>query len=77
MDEGWSLLIEAIIAQAIQDYAIGLKTNNKRFITDCESFFNSQWYEFLCDIEGDFYIQLVRKRVKEKKKCIPRKKLVN
>ena len=76
-EKGWSLLLEAIVTQAIRDYERALRKRDKRLKADCETFFKSQWFMFLCDIEGDFFLNFVQIRVKEKKKCIPRKKSIS
>ena len=69
-DSGWSLLVEAIVLQAIKDYAKAIKKRDKRMKADCESFFRSQWFMLLCDLDGVSIQELVKRRVKEKEKCI-------
>lgn len=71
-DLGWSLLVEAIVLQAIKDYSKALKNHDKRMQIDCESFFKSQWFTLLCDLDGVSIQNLIKRRVKEKKKCISR-----
>lgn len=34
-------------------------------LLDCESFFRSDWYTVLCDIDGEDVMQMIRKKVEE------------
>lgn len=46
-DESILRLRIAIIKQAANDYKNGMASNNKKMISDCEKFFNSEWCNFL------------------------------
>ena len=64
-------LVNAIVAQAAQDYLSALKKLKKnprnRMAMDeamqLEKFFHSGWYEILTDVDPDYLIRKLREKV--------------
>lgn len=46
--EPYHALINAIILQAVKDYRTALDDENTSGIEECERFFRSDWFTFLC-----------------------------
>ena len=59
-DEGYSRLRELIIEQAIKDYVNCKKNKDKE--EQLERFFRSDWYNLLCDIDGEFMISILKEK---------------
>ena len=57
-------LSDAIVFQAVQDYTKALRVGDTRIISDCERFFQSEWFYTLTNVEGEFFMEQVAKRVK-------------
>lgn len=82
MDRGiknYQLVIVAIIEQAIHDYisasrAIEEATDEKKIkkqkmrIEEIESFFYSEWGNFCTNNKGDYYLELIKKKINQDKK---------
>jgi IS1 family transposase len=56
-------LANAIVLKAVEDYRFALRHHNARTIRDCEDFFRSEWFMFLCDINGEHLIKTIQKEI--------------
>ncbi len=64
-------LANAIIEQAAKDYRIALRyhfkhpgnTRYQQNVCEIERFFRSDWYTALTDVEGEYLIRELRRRV--------------
>jgi len=64
-------LANAIIEQAAKDYRIALRyhfkhpgnTRYQQNVCEIERFFRSDWYTALTDVEGEYLIREIRRRV--------------
>ena len=56
-------LANAIILNAVEDYREALRTNNKAMQLDCETFFLSEWFVFLCNLTGDWLMTAIIKEI--------------
>ena len=64
-------LANAIIEQAAKDYRIALayhfkhpgNTRYQQNVCEIERFFRSDWYTALTDVEGEYLIREIRRRV--------------
>lgn len=64
-------LANAIIEQAAKDYRIALRyhfkhpgnTRYQQSVCEIERFFRSDWYTALTDVEGEYLIREIRRRV--------------
>lgn len=63
--DGYELLAEAIILQAVKDYRKALKYDNRRCKREVERFFRSEYFSVLTTIPGEILIQKLRAEVKE------------
>lgn len=61
--DGYRLLATCICEKAISDLRSGYRSHNRALIADCESFFRSDWFAVLCDVDGEAVISAVRKSV--------------
>ena len=67
----WQALANAIVVQAAKDYLRELRTlkrhpnciASKQQALALEEFFHSDWYELLTDVNPDYLIQRLRKKV--------------
>lgn len=65
-------LANAIIEQAAKDYRLALRYHFKhpenprymREVTEIERFFRSGWYTALTDVDGEYLIREIRRRVR-------------
>lgn len=70
-EAGYEALANAIIAQAVKDYEAALKNYMKRGyrgindygIKDLERFFRSEYYRMLTELDGEYLIKRVRRKV--------------
>ena len=66
-------LANAIILRAIDDYRIALKGKkitdmlSVDIIKDCETFFKSDWFKVLTNVDGEFLIRKIREEVKNER----------
>ena len=58
------LLIEAIILQAVRDYRVALKKDDRCMKRDCERFFRSEWFQRLSKLDGNKILNRLRAEVK-------------
>ena len=71
--DGYTDLANAIIKQAVKDYEKALKRlarnpNNrkaKKDIEEIESFFTSEWYRILTDLDSRYLLRMVKERVEK------------
>ena len=56
-------LANAIVLKATEDYRFALRHNNIRTIRECEEFFKSEWFMFLCDINGEHLMKTIQKEI--------------
>lgn len=56
-------LANAIILNAVEDYREALRTNDKSMQLDCETFFLSEWFIFLCDLNGEWLMTTIIKEI--------------
>lgn len=68
-DEAFNHLAKGIVIQAIEDYREVLKHNrikyvsNKRYNqTELEKFFLSDWFQALCDWDGETLITIIKEQ---------------
>lgn len=69
-------LANAIVSRAARDYSLALKaqkrnpenTNVMRIISDCERFFRSEYYRILTDIDGEWLMDQIRKKIEAERK---------
>lgn len=77
---GYEGLINAIIKQAVQDYATGLRAavtrphdyQTQKKAADARRFFLSKWFDAMTDIDGKWIVRKIEQDVAEeikKKKC--------
>ena len=74
LGEGWSALAVGIVKQAMQDYFDALYTLKDtkdaplalRTISDVTRFFHSEWYAFLCNLDGDMLLRRIENMVEER-----------
>lgn len=70
--EGLENLRYGVVAQAVRDYRQLLRGKIKPTadcnISELEKFFRGKWFKALCDLDGEYLIQTIRKQVKEDKK---------
>lgn len=80
INDGYEMLVEAIILQAISDYKIALKYKDreanskymkykvleaKRWYQEVRDFFHSDYYRGMCKIDGDAILEQIEKEVAE------------
>ena len=72
------VLINAVITQAANDYKRALKAKDVGGIYDCESFFKSQRFMLMTNIDGKYLIDRIRREVNNEadKFCKGNKKAV-
>lgn len=58
--EPYQDLANAIIYTAANDYRVALKCNNKKLRVEVESFFYSNWYALLTNVEPDRILDRLR-----------------
>lgn len=66
-------LANAIIKQAADDYrkalkALSLNNRNKQAqatVTECETFFRSDWYKELTSVDGEYLIRLLKEEARK------------
>lgn len=69
LSENYQNLVNAIIMQAVKDYRKALRMLRKDpehekslfWKKDVERFFRSQWFEDLCDLDGEVLIEQLQK----------------
>ena len=67
IETGIEDLSNAIILQAVKDYRIALAggsvngRDSKSVIEECERFFQSEWFNFLTNVDGMIIIANIRK----------------
>lgn len=69
--DGYQALANAIVKQAAMDYMSAVKylknhpdsRNAMEKAMECERFFHSDWYETLTDVDADYLIERLRKKV--------------
>ena len=69
MDEAYERLAAAVVVQAVKDYKGALRKEargkatptTQGTIIDCESFFKSDWFQMLSELDGPALMQKVRK----------------
>ena len=65
--EAFENLANAIILQAVKDYRRALsgcqvdERDSKSVIEQCETFFRSEWFRGLTDVDGEYLIKTIRK----------------
>lgn len=63
--DGYELLAEAIILQAVKDYRKALKHDERGRKREIERFFRSEYFTVLTNISGEMLIRKLRAEVKE------------
>lgn len=63
--DGYELLAEAVILQAVKDYRKALKYDERGRKREIEKFFGSEYFRILTDVDGEMLIQKLRAEVKE------------
>jgi hypothetical protein len=56
-------LATAIVLKAVEDYREALLWNNTRTLRDCEKFFRSEWFIFLCDIDPEHLMRTIQEEI--------------
>lgn len=62
--DGYELLAEAVILQAVKDYRKALKYDERGRKREIEGFFRSEYFRILTDVDGEMLIQKLRTEVK-------------
>jgi len=57
------VLANAVIAQAANDYRRAIKSKNKDMIYNCESFFMSDRFSIMTNLNGKYLIDRIRREV--------------
>lgn len=60
MTEGYKLLAAAIIKQCLLDYREALQSHDIITTLECEHFLQSQWFDFMSDMNGEKLIKMMR-----------------
>ena len=60
-EQAYTNLANAIITKAVQDYKFALRYDLPKTKKDCESFFCSEWFEVLTNLDG----KTIMRRIKE------------
>lgn len=63
--DGYELLAEAVILQAVKDYRKALKYDERGRKREIERFFRSGWFSILTNLSGEMLIRKLRAEVKE------------
>lgn len=63
----YNYLACAIICVAADDYRMALRDNNIPLIKEVESFFNSDWFKLLSDVNPLYLIQSLKREYAEKR----------
>ena len=53
-----------IVIQAVKDYQLAVQRSDHQTIKECESFFRSDWYKLLTDIDADAVMDYARRKTK-------------
>lgn len=53
-----------IVIQAVKDYQLAVQRSDYQTIKECESFFRSDWYKLLTDIDADAVMDYARRKTK-------------
>ena len=67
IETGIENLSNAIILQAVKDYLIALSgrdvngRDSKSVIEECERFFQSEWFNVLTNVDGEYLMTTIRK----------------
>lgn len=57
-------LVNAMVEQAVKDYRDALRKKDDYVIGDCETFFRSEWFEYLTDVSGELIIEKIKEKSK-------------
>lgn len=60
-DDPYQALANAIIAVAADDYRFALKHDDEGLIQSLETFFHSEWYQMLTDVDPDRLLGMLRR----------------
>ena len=60
---GYKLLANAIVIQAVKDYKKALKHDDRGLKRECCRFFRSQWFTELTNIDGEQIISKLKSEV--------------
>ena len=60
----WVNFAHAIVKQAAEDLEKAIKKENRAEIEEIEVFFKSGYFVDLCDIEGNYIVDMVYKKVR-------------
>lgn len=72
-DSGLDLLRIAIVTQAAKDYgkALKKKKKNPKYESynqkEIEEFFDSQWFEWLVDCDGEYIMNEIKRMIRKEK----------
>lgn len=67
-EEGCQRLANEIIILAAKDYRKALKYRWKKQIAEIESFFHSDWYKVLTDVDGEMILRGLKEEAKDNDK---------
>ena len=73
IETGIENLTNAIVLQAVKDYRSALAggsvngRDSKSVIAECERFFQSEWFNFLTNVDGMIIIANIRKEFEKEK----------
>lgn len=58
-------LANAIVIKAVDDYKLALEFNITRLQKECEKFFRSEWFTFLCDLDPEHIIRTLQEETRK------------
>ena len=62
-DNPYKNLALAIMERAVYDYRSAVKSRDTAEIKEIRKFFKSEWFESLCDIDGELIIKTIDEEV--------------
>lgn len=66
MDEGYRMLAEAIVIQAVRDYRVARSNGAKSHIV---RFFKSKWFTMLSDLDGELLLKKLKTEGGQTNEC--------
>ena len=62
-EQAYTNLANAIITKAVQDYKFALRCDLPKTKKDCESFFCSDWFEVLTNLDGKTIMRKIKEMI--------------
>lgn len=72
-DQGWGALANAIVKQAVEDYAAALDVREPSYapdnrISEIRNFFHSDWFGLLCNLDPDYLLERLNRIARENRR---------